>query len=72
MQKLGPTDRVRRRRRFARRERLASLVIMSMAAVGVVQFFRPVGAAARGPFSRFAASEARFVRAAALGHGTPL
>jgi uncharacterized protein YcbK (DUF882 family) len=69
MQKLGPTDRVRQRRRFARRERLASLVIVSLAAVGVVQFFRPAGAAARGPFSRFAAGETRFVRAAAMGHG---
>jgi uncharacterized protein YcbK (DUF882 family) len=68
MQKLGPTDRVRRRR-FARRERFASLVIVSLAALGVVQFFRPAGAAARGPFSRFAAGETRFVRAAALGRG---
>jgi uncharacterized protein YcbK (DUF882 family) len=69
MQKLGPTDRVRRRRRFARRERFASLVIVSLAALGVVQFFRPAGAAARGPFSRFAAGETRFVRAATLGRG---
>jgi hypothetical protein len=69
MQKLGPTDRERRRRRFARRERLASVVIVSLAAVGVVQFFRPVGAATRSPFGRFAASETRFVRAAALGRG---
>ncbi|MDQ3949399.1 MAG: D-Ala-D-Ala carboxypeptidase family metallohydrolase, partial [Gemmatimonadota bacterium] len=69
MQKLGPTDRVRRHRRFARRERLASLVIVSLAAIGVVQFFRPAGAAARGPFSRFAAGETRFVRAAAMGRG---
>jgi uncharacterized protein YcbK (DUF882 family) len=64
---LGPTDRVRRRRRFARRERLASLVIVSAAALGVVQFFRPLGAAARGPFSRLAASETRFVHAVAMG-----
>jgi uncharacterized protein YcbK (DUF882 family) len=69
MQKLGPTDRVRQRRRFARRERLASLAIMSLGAIGVVQFFRPAGVAARGPFSRFAAGETRFVRAAALGRG---
>jgi uncharacterized protein YcbK (DUF882 family) len=68
MQKLGPTDRMRRRR-FARREHFASLVIVSLAAVGVVQFFRPAGLAARGPFSRFAAGETRFVRAAALGRG---
>src|ERR671915_1280997 len=69
MQRLGPTDRVRQRRGFARRERVATFVIVSLAAIGVVQFFRPAGAAARGPFSRFAASEARFVRAAALGRG---
>jgi uncharacterized protein YcbK (DUF882 family) len=69
MQKLGPTDRVRQRRRFARRERFATLVIVSLAAIGVVQFFRPAGAAARGPFSRFAAGETRFVRAAAMGRG---
>jgi uncharacterized protein YcbK (DUF882 family) len=69
MQKLGPTDRARQRRRFARRERFASLVIVSLAALGVVQFFRPAGAAARGPFSRFAAGETRFVRAAAIGRG---
>ncbi len=69
MQKLGPNDRARQRRRFARRERLATLVIVSLAALGVVQFFRPAGAAARGPFSRFAASETRFVRAAALARG---
>src|SRR5918992_5111804 len=69
MQRLGPTDRARRRRRFARRERLATFVIVALAAIGVVQFFRPAGAAARGPFSRFTASEARFVRAAALGRG---
>lgn len=69
MQKLGPTDRVRRRRRFARRERFASFLIASLAAIGVVQFFRPAGAAARGPFSQFAAGETRFVRAAALGRG---
>ena len=69
MQKLGPTDRVRERRRFARRERFASLVIVSLAALGVVQFFRPAGAAARGPFSRFAANETRFVRAATMGRG---
>jgi hypothetical protein len=69
MQRLGPTDRVRQRRRFARRERLATFVIVSLAALGVVQFFRPAGAAARSPFSRFTASEARFVRAAALGRG---
>src|SRR5918999_6559255 len=66
MQKLGPTDRVRRRR-FARRERFASLVIVSLAAIGVVQFVRPSGAAARGPFGRLAAGEARFVRAVAIG-----
>jgi uncharacterized protein YcbK (DUF882 family) len=69
MQKLGPTDRVRQRRRFARRERFASLIIVSLAALGVVQFFRPAGAAARGPFSRFAAGETRFVRAAAMSRG---
>lgn len=69
MQKLGPTDRVRQRRRFARRERFATLVIVSLAAIGVVQFFRPAGAAARGPFSRFAAGETRFVRAATMGRG---
>ncbi len=66
MQQLGSTDSVRRRR-FARRERLASLFIISLAAIGVVQFFRPAGAAASGPFSRFAAGETRFVRAAARG-----
>jgi uncharacterized protein YcbK (DUF882 family) len=69
MQQLGPTDRVRQRRRFARREHFASLAIMSLGAIGVVQFFRPAGVAARGPFSRFAAGETRFVRAAALGRG---
>ncbi|MFN2565385.1 MAG: hypothetical protein ABR499_10295 [Gemmatimonadaceae bacterium] len=68
MRQLGPTDRLRQRRRFARRERLASLAIASLAAIGVVQFFRPAGAAARGPFGRFAASETRFVRAAAIGN----
>jgi uncharacterized protein YcbK (DUF882 family) len=69
MQKLGPTDGARRRGRFARRERFASLVIVSLAALGVVQFFRPAGAMARGPFGRFAARETRFVRAAALAGG---
>jgi hypothetical protein len=68
MQKLGSTDRARRRRRFARRERVATLIIASLAALGVVQFFRP-GAAARGPFARFAAGETRFVRAVAMGRG---
>ena len=65
----GATGRGRRRRRFARRERVVSLAIISMAAVGVVQFFRPEGAAARGPFGRFATSQTRFVRAAAIAHG---
>jgi uncharacterized protein YcbK (DUF882 family) len=69
MQKPRPTKRVRRRRHFVRHERLVSLIIVSMAAVGVIQFFRPVGAAARGPFSRFAAAETRFVHAATLGRG---
>jgi uncharacterized protein YcbK (DUF882 family) len=69
VQQLGPTDRVRRRRRFARKERLASLVVVSLAAIGVIQFFRPAGAAARGPFGRFATSETRFVRAAIGARG---
>jgi uncharacterized protein YcbK (DUF882 family) len=69
MQKLGPTDRARERRRFVRRERLATLLIVTFAALGVVQFFRPAGAAARGPFSRWTSAETRFVRAAALGRG---
>jgi uncharacterized protein YcbK (DUF882 family) len=67
MQNLASNDRARQRRRFARRERLATFVIVSLAALGVVQFFRPAGAAARGPFSRFTASETRFVRAATRG-----
>ena len=69
MPQLGSTDRVRRSRRFVRTDRLATFIIVLLAALGVVQFFRPAGAAARGPFGRFATSEARFVRAAAMGRG---
>src|ERR671922_2698874 len=69
MPQLASFDYVRQRRRFARRERVATLVIVLLAALGVVQFFRPAGAAARGPFARFAAGETRFVRAAAMGRG---
>ena len=64
-----PVHRVRRPRRFTRHEHFATLIIVLLAALGVVQFFRPAGAAARGPFGRFASSDARFVRAAALGRG---
>lgn len=66
MQKLGRSNRAREGRRFARRDRLATFVIVCLAALGVVQFFRPAGAAARGPFSRFTSRDTRFVHAAAL------
>src|SRR3712207_2644180 len=69
MQRLGPTDRARQRRRFARHERVATLVIVLFAALGVAQFFRPAGATSRSPFGRFASSETRFVRAAAMARG---
>jgi uncharacterized protein YcbK (DUF882 family) len=69
MPHLASSDYRRHRRRFAPRERVATLVIVLLAALGVVQFFRPAGAAARGPFSRFAAAETRFVRVAAMARG---
>jgi hypothetical protein len=69
MPRLGPTDRVRRHWPFGRKEHVATLVVILLAALGVVQFFRPAGATARGPFGRFAAAETRFVRAATMGRG---
>ena len=48
---------------------MVTLVIVLLAALGVVQFFRPAGATSRSPFGRFAERETRFVRAAAMARG---